>query len=527
VDFAREAPQRETEVCAPCHARRSELTAAPVVGAPLYDDYLPALLGERLYHPDGQQQDEVYVYGSWLQSKMHRAGVRCSDCHDSHSAKLRTQGNGLCVRCHGLAPDVERFPGLVAKNYDSPAHHFHADGSPGSACVECHMPENAYMIVDPRRDHSIRVPRPDLSVKLGTPNPCAKCHADRTPQWAAEAVESWYPASKRPPHYGENLAAGRKGTAGAEQALASLVADATQPPIVRASALELLTGYGPASVPASIAATRDPDPAVRTMAAASLERAEPAERLRAVAPLLADPLRAVRIEAARVLSSVPRASFDEAQRAAYQAARDEFVAVQNASLEAPGSHLNLGVLSANEGDTKGAEEHYRRALVLDPDFSPARLNLAQMLDGLGRTADAVVVLQQGIARIPDQGELHYSLGLALAQEKRFADAATALGRAADLLPARARVRYNLALVLQHIGKPKEAEDALAAAQKLDPSDPEIVYALTLLYAQQSDWARAITSGEKLAEMMPGNAGVEKLLADLRSRAQPGAAPASP
>src|SRR5262249_32940180 len=92
VDFKAGGPAREIEVCAPCHARRSELTAAPVPGEPLYDDYLPALLTEDLYHADGQQLGEVYEYGSFPQSPMYLAGVRCPDCHRPPRPALAAQG---------------------------------------------------------------------------------------------------------------------------------------------------------------------------------------------------------------------------------------------------------------------------------------------------------------------------------------------------------------------------------------------------------------------------------------------------
>ena len=53
------------------------------------------------------------------------------------------------------------------------------------------MPARTYMVVDPRRDHSLRVPRPDLSAALGTPNACTGCHRDRPAQWAADRVKAW------------------------------------------------------------------------------------------------------------------------------------------------------------------------------------------------------------------------------------------------------------------------------------------------------------------------------------------------
>jgi hypothetical protein len=165
-----------------------------------------------LYHPDGQQLGEVYEYGSFGQSKMYQQGVRCSDCHNPPTGKVRAISNTLCTQCHGTPPNP-RFPAAGSKVYDSPAHSFHKPGSPGAQCVNCHMPLKNYMLVHGRRDHSLRIPRPDLTIKIGTPNACNTCHADRPPQWAAAAVDKRYgrrPA-ERSVHYGETIAAARAG----------------------------------------------------------------------------------------------------------------------------------------------------------------------------------------------------------------------------------------------------------------------------------------------------------------------------
>ena len=187
VDFRGRNAAYEVDQCAACHARRFPVSETPVAGEPLLDHFVPETLREGLYHPDGQILDEVYEYGSFVQSRMYAEGVACSDCHDPHSLDLGTAGNAVCTACH--QPQVpDRFPTLNAAVYDTPAHHFHEAGSPGAECVGCHMPERTYMQVDPRRDHSFRPPRPDLSVATGSPNACNACHTDRTAAWAAESI---------------------------------------------------------------------------------------------------------------------------------------------------------------------------------------------------------------------------------------------------------------------------------------------------------------------------------------------------
>ena len=220
---------REIEVCARCHARRSQISDDYVHGRPMGDTLIVSPIENGLYWPDGQMRDEVYNHGSFAQSRMFAKGVTCSDCHDPHSLKLRAPGNGVCAQCH------------LPSKYDTPAHHHHQTGSKGAACAACHMPTTTYMVVDPRHDHSMRIPRPDLSVKLGTPNACTNCHADRKAQWAADAVQKWY--GHTPGGYqafGEAFAAALRQAPDARSQLMKIAGDATQPAIVRASALERL-----------------------------------------------------------------------------------------------------------------------------------------------------------------------------------------------------------------------------------------------------------------------------------------------
>jgi predicted CXXCH cytochrome family protein len=506
-------PKAQVEVCAACHSRRSELTALPVPGQPHLDHYLPALLREGLYHADGQQLDEVFVVGSFRQSKMFRMGVTCTNCHDPHSAKPKLQGNALCLQCHDAKANPA-FPS-AAGAYDTPQHHHHAPGTSGAQCTACHMPAKNYMIVQPRPDHSMRIPRPDLSVALGTPNACNQCHADKSAQWAADAVTTWYGTPKRPPHYGEAFAAARRGAPQAPQALAALAADAAMPPIVRATALDQLRGGG-AGVDARTAAARDADAEVRAAAAASLEDVDPSLRVPTLAPLLKDPVRAVRIAAARSLAPLPHDQFDAATRQAFDAALAEYVAAQQVALDMPGPNLNLGVLYARTGRDAEAEAAYRAALKIDPDFTPANANLAQFYAERGRLPEAEQVLRQALQREPGIGELQYSLGLLLAEQQRLPEAADALDKAARLLPERARAHYNLGLARQQLGQPKPAEAALRRARELAPGDPAIAYALAVFYAQQGRRADALREAEALQQLQPGSPQAAQLLQRLRA-----------
>lgn len=505
------------DACARCHSRRTRLASEERAGRPFLDEYRPEALRPDLYHADGQPLDEVYEYGSYRQSAMSQQGVRCTDCHDAHTGSLRASGNALCTGCHGERPDP-RFPALKPKAYDTPAHHFHRARSAAAACVSCHMPAKNYMVVHARRDHSMRVPRPDLSVALRTPNACSGCHADRSPEWAAATIVRWYGPRHRP-HFGETIAAGRAGSREAEPRLAALAGDRTQPAIVRATALELLRGYGAAGLEAMVAALKDEDAAVRLAAVGGLDRLPPRERVTVVAPLLADARRAVRIEAARVLAPVPPELLDASRRQALDAALKEFTDAQMAMIDMPSTHLNLGVLHAARGEHERAEQSYLTALRMDPYLASARVNLAVLYSERGRPRDAERVLREGIQRTPEQGELHYSLGLLLAESKRLSEAASTLRDAARLLPDRARVRYNLGLALQQLGRPGEAEAALLQAHQLDGGDESVLYALTVFYAQQVQYARALPYAERLVERRPADPAARRLLERVRDAAR--------
>jgi predicted CXXCH cytochrome family protein len=474
----------EVETCAPCHSRRHRVSAEDVHGDPFLDHFAPETLREGLYHADGQILEEVYEYGSFVQSRMHAAGVRCSDCHDPHSGDLAAEGDAVCLRCHSDAPDP-RFATLAAKRYDTPDHHHHEAGSEGARCVACHMPARVYMGVDARHDHSLRVPRPDVSVEIGTPNACSGCHQDRGDAWAAAQLTRWFPDSaRRAPHYGQVLAAARRGDRDAGPRLAALARDPDQPAIVRATAVELAPRFPPDGIDAAVVATADASPLVRAYAARALAGVPAPDRVIAGAPLLSDPVRAVRSEAAIALSSLPEAMLPETSRAAFRDALAEHVATQLAQRDTPEANLNLALVAERQADAARAESFYRAAIALDAAFTPAYANLAQLVARAGRSADAERLLRDGIARVPDAGDLHYGLGLVLAEAGRMDAAEAALARASALLPEHARSAYNHALALQHQGRADEALRGFERARALDPEDAGIAYALAVLHAQQ-------------------------------------------
>ncbi|MHB8902944.1 MAG: multiheme c-type cytochrome, partial [Thermoguttaceae bacterium] len=437
----------EIENCAPCHARRRIIYPSDGSGSRFHDHYLQEILDNNLYYADGQILEEDYEYGSFTQSKMYDNNVRCSNCHDPHSVRVKFNDNRLCTQCHTQA------------TYDTPLHHFHPDGSkPGTLCVECHMPDTRYMVADPRRDHSLRVPRPDLTVGLGIPNACNGCHNDRskgeTAAWAAAQVQTWYGQKRnQAEHFAYGIAAGRETAPDGEAKLLKTARDPAVRAVVRASAVSLLSRYGSdRAVAEAVRGLEDEDPLVRVTAVRSLQYASPDLVFRRLAPMLRDPVRAVRVESVRLLTQVPRSAFNQNDVAAFDAALQEYLVGQDAVADQAAAHLNVAVVYTSLAEAHygapgrpdpeylaRAESEYRTALRIEPGFIPARVNLAMLCDSLGRKQEAEALFREILRIDPRMAEAHYSLGLLLAEDDtRIEDAVRSLGQAAELSPENAR-----------------------------------------------------------------------------------------
>jgi len=491
-------------VCAACHARRSAIADREDPAAPLEDTHRLALLTAPNYHADGQQRDEVYTWGSFLQSKMYRRGVTCMDCHEPHALKLRAEGNALCARCHSAAA------------FDTGQHHFHEAGSKGAQCVECHMPAQAYMVVDPRRDHSIRVPRPDLSESLGSPNACTGCHEDRRPGWAAAAMDKWYGTAWRArTEYGTELHAAARSGAKALPSLLALAVDPALPPIVQATAATLAQPYVRAGDVGTVSRLLvNVDPAVRIAALGMIESFDPGVRAPAAAPLLTDPVRGVRVEAARVLADIGDERLSSDQRRARESATSEFVRSLQDDSDWPAANVNLGNLRMRQGRTADAVAAYERALALDRRFTGAYVNLADVYRRLGREGEGEKTLRRGLALLPRAADLHHALGLLLVRKGDKAAALSELGAAARFAPENARYVYVYAIGLHSAGKSAAALAALRAAEVSHPYDLDVLGALVSINREAGAAKAALPYARRIAEVLPDDPGVRRLVAEL-------------
>ncbi len=501
-------PQLQT--CAPCHSRRGVMGGEFTAGPHYHDHFRLETLGELTYHGDGQIKDEVYVYGSFIQSKMYHQGIRCTDCHDPHSLKLKFPGNETCTNCHQHS----------AGKYDVPAHHHHAPDTAGAQCVNCHMPHTTYMEVDPRRDHSLRVPRPDLSVALGTPNACSHCHVkDRLPEmkpehrerfekleysqwlaaaetagetvvgddgetlaeligrtdtWCDQACEKWYGVERKTPeHFAEALVPLRRGDPDAVKEAIKFLGynDSRAPAIAKATLLEELARQGYRGLPkiaGELAESDGEPPLVRSAAASVLSMASPAASKAKLMKLLKDPSRLVRSSAAQALMRSPAfAELSPSERTQLDAALKEVREELMRTSDRAGAHIAWANISEQLGRYGEAIEAYQTAIRVEPKAAGTRSQLARLLENLAPNVPAgeretllrraaslrkqeLPLLARDANLAPDVAGIQYQYGLALYLDGQMDQALTRLQRAAQLEPENEQFRLALRLLREKL-----------------------------------------------------------------------------
>ena len=494
----------EVDVCATCHARRGQIAEGWQPGLPFTDFYRPALLTPDLFEDDGQMREEVFNDQSFKQSRMYAKGVVCGDCHDPHSGKLKANGAEICSQCH------------VPQVFATARHSGHEPGLGQPDCISCHMPARTYMVVDTRHDHSFRVPRPDLTVALGTPNVCAECHRDRTPAWAVQAIERLHgPVRKGIQSFPAAFHAARTGRPEARALLAAVARDGATPSIARATALLFLQSRPSAEVDALMSeGLRDPDPSVRIAALGGLAGLPVDQRWRRAAPYLRDPVRAVRMEAALRLAEGPPANVPQEDREAFVAASAEYEAAERHNADRPESWTNLGHFHVRAGRWAEAEQDYLAAMGRTSSVGP-RVDLADLYRATGREKGAEQLLTQTIATDPQSAAAHHALGLSLIRQKRYPEAIERLRQAANLAPRQARYAFVYAVALQAVGRAAEARAMLVQALEASPSDSAVLTALLQDAIQRRDPVQALTYAERLRALSPDDTNLPGLVGRLR------------
>jgi predicted CXXCH cytochrome family protein len=466
------AESAELKACAVCHSRRTPLTNEFLPAEGYDQHYLAALLSDDLYFVDGQIKDEVYEYNSFRQSKMFAKGVNCSDCHDPHSAQLRSDRQGVCLQCH------------AADRYDVATHHHHpeTDRKAAVGCVDCHMPQRSYMVVDPRRDHSFRVPRPELSERYGVPNACQQCHREKSAAWTAVQVKHWLGRDASGfQQFSDTLHAVRRTMIGAETLLRGALDSATTPPVAKGS---ILADAGPLlhAIPDALGRSlRSPFVAERLGALRATESLPPASRWRLAGHLLADSERAIRIEAARLLA---RSDLTAEQRRRLDGPLHELQNATSVYASRPQWRMIAASVAAALGHPEQAIEQFEAALSIQPGFSQAYANLADLYRGLGQEDKVREVLARGLRAAPDDAALHYAQGLHLVRIGRLPDGLKAIKRAVDLAPEDSGFAYGYAVGLYSIENKKPAFDFLSGRLKRFPTERNALYLLTQMAVQE-------------------------------------------
>ncbi|MHC1731347.1 MAG: tetratricopeptide repeat protein [Bacteroidales bacterium] len=504
-------------VCARCHSRRAILDDYTDDNSDLLNYMIPMLTAQPLYHVDGQILDEVYEYGSFTQSRMFEQDVMCSDCHDSHSAKTIEPDNRLCLQCH--RPDI----------YDSPKHHFHKmdpgtgnkrlinRGEPeyiegtGAQCVNCHMTGRYYMGNDYRRDHSFRIPRPDLTAKIGAPNACNDCHKDKSTSWSQSYILKWYGERTRP-HYGEIFAAAEKGDRSVISDLILYSENELFPLMVRATALRFLGRFNTTESNRAVErALTDPASLVRHTAVMSYNPPDIASYEKLMMPLLNDPVKGIRAEAAIRLSEVREDQLSPAARKARKAALDEYREINLYNADFPGGLFNLGIMYANAGEYDRAESAYREALGVDDQFYMAKVNLATLSAQQARHGEAERLLRELLRDHPDLHELNSSLAMLLAEQGRYEESREFFLKAARLMPEQTRIIYNLGLLENTLGNTARAEEYLLKALNREPGNYDYLYAIATFSLEHGMKEKALKYASQLADRFPADPAARQLV----------------
>lgn len=485
-------PKELVDQCARCHMRREQVTDKFNFEGTMLDHYFPQLITANMYHEDGQILDEDYVYGSFVQSKMYHNDVTCTNCHDAHTLERKFEGNKLCAQCH------------VPETYDTEKHHFHPKGSEGAQCINCHMPGKYYMGNDFRRDHSFRIPRPDLSVKYGTPNACVGCHTDKDDEWAEKKFIEQY-GKPDYVHFSDLLAPGLTQAPNALEALTQLAKDETFPEIARASAVKELSNYrNQITVNDLLHFLNDASPLVRASSLDALNEMANPEYLNYFLPLLNDEKRSVRVKAFNALGAMDAAAVPQKYQASYAKVKKEFFTYLDVISDFVGGRINRANYTLKKGKLQEAIKGYESALEIDNINNIVRTNLSNLYYQNKQFDKAEAAFKTIISQEPLYGATYYSYGLLLAELKRTPEAIVQMELATKYMPENTRVYYNLSLLYDGIHKTAKAEQTIIRGLKQEPNNENLLYLLAYHYANSGAPEKAKNIALKLVELYPNN-----------------------
>jgi predicted CXXCH cytochrome family protein len=494
----------QINACGGCHSRRQVI--GKIDPAHEYDDqFALRLLNDPLYHADGQIQGEVFVLGSFLQSKMHQAGVTCTNCHNAHTGEVKAQDNQLCTQCHKV------------ETYDTQTHHQHQASSPGALCVNCHMPATTYMEVDDRRDHSFSIPRPQHSAALKTPNACNGCHKTQSSEWAAKAVQQWF--APTPDIFALINERARKGDVLALRNMTSFINDDANPAVKRATLLSL-AGNIPSRLTFTTLQTQlsSANPKVRRAAVAASGFIGLAHRWSLLKALITDPVASVRHEVANQLAAFVQ-----------DAQGEDFVALSKLLTEyeqqllltqdTPGGQTSMALYAMNQGDAARALSALNKALLIEPDFVPALLNLADLYRAMANETKAQATFESALLVAPDSGALQHSFGLYWIRQKKMEHALGYLKVATQCADRNARFFYVYAVALEGQGKINEAITTLKQANKMWPNQYDLLITLIIYLEKNGKTSESRGYLSNLSAIAPNDPEVKRRLAEMRNQGE--------
>lgn len=485
-------PKVLVDDCARCHMRREQISEFYNFEGTALDHYFPQLIVENIYYADGQILDEDYVYGSFLQSKMYHNNVTCTDCHNPHTLKLKSEGNTLCAQCH------------LPETFDTPTHHFHPNNSEGAKCINCHMTGKYYMGNDFRRDHSFRIPRPDQSIKYNTPNACTNCHTDKDNQWAWEHYQALFGKPKNK-HFSDLLAPGLRSEENGLNKLVTLASDTIYPDIARASAVRAMTNYSdPRVINNMLAFLNDESPLVRGATLDVLGEINTKDYVSYLLPLLKDEKRSVRVKAFFALGDLNETLVPEQYKAVYKTVKKEFETNLNVTSDFVGGKVKQGNYYLKKGDLIAAITSYEAALKIDNTNNIARTNLANLYYRNSDFKRAEQAFKTIIQQEPEYGPTYYSYGLLLAEMNRVDDAIVQMKKAIEFMPDNIRPYYNLSLLYDKLGQFDKAEAIAVAGLKKAPQNDSLLYILAYMYSKNNQIEKAKNIAKRLIELYPDN-----------------------
>ncbi|GGF86568.1 hypothetical protein GCM10011338_43710 [Alteromonas lipolytica] len=466
-------PSLALETCGACHSRRADLQAA-VSSAPFHQQFQLEGITEPNYFSDGQIQDEVFVLGSFLQSKMAEAGVTCTNCHDPHTGQTKLPGAQICNTCH--APAVFAQPQ-------------HTNGHAQANCLDCHMPQRVYMGVDARRDH--RFHRPGIK-HPNSSAPCKVCHVDESDDWLHQALTAW---PKRDGASADTLG----DWAALNQRLAEFDSTAINdaltflnrnalPSLEKAALIEKMVVIAPERTTDSITSlASNQDPVARQSAA----RAAAGLPLTLSYPILLklsqDPVKSVRAVVAGTILTVAPEWFIKAPP--LTALLEEYQQVLRGTQDNPGANLGLAHIAQFQQDIPAAINAYEQALRIDPQYIPGLLSYADFLRRLGNEDQARHQLELALRYGKELGAVQFAYGLLKIREQAYAAALPFLAKAASTKDALPRYAFVYAVALWQQQSRQQAVEVLASAATRWPGD----YDLLQTWAKYAYQLRDVTS----------------------------------